>query len=338
MLTPEMIAQYNKAFGNENPEKLLNIVTFGRGGDYYHLAYRIQEWPPAWGNSLEIYIYGDFNAPDSEVQIESLGITIYPEKIEDTHVKSAMYVLRARVEVKEKTVSELADAAHRINILLGMWSLLEWGSADKGWWSWVTHGRQVYGGASKIDHKDLHVPIESLLKLPEPVKRKVEAALYWIREPGSLLQEWHRSDVLRLYASCWNAFECLVEAVNILRPQQKLSKEKKQQLIDEFVAQRGGKLTAQDIQDCYRQFVDPGFSAKARHALIVCFPKEADTYFLECFKAPDKLYQIRNDINHGNVDAEDPNELLRITTRLQLLSKIVLRMFSRLIPFAAPAP
>lgn len=336
MFIPEKIAEYNKFFKNENPEKLMNIITVGQGGDEYHLAYRIQEWPAAWGNNLEIFIYGDFNAPDSEMQIESLGITIYPEKLKDTHINSALYVLKAKVEVKEKSISELANAVHRINILLGIGSLLEWGSAARGWWSWVTHGRPFFGGASGIDHKDFHTPIEVLLNLPQPVKGKVEAALYWIREPGNLVQEWHRSDVLRLYAGYWNAFECLVEAMTLLRPQQKLSKANKQRLIDEFVSQREGKLTAEDIQNCYRRIVDPGFSEKARHALLVCFPNEAETYFFECFQAVDKLYQIRNDINHGNVDAEDPNELLRIETRLHILAKIVLRMFSRLIPFAAP--
>lgn len=45
------------------------------------LEHRIREWPEKWGDDLEILLYGDFEAPESEMHIEPLGITIYPEKL-----------------------------------------------------------------------------------------------------------------------------------------------------------------------------------------------------------------------------------------------------------------
>jgi hypothetical protein len=85
--------------------------------------------------------------------------------------------------------------------------------------------------------------------------------------------------------------------------------------------------------------VNPGFVGKASHALRECFPNEAETYIDECFKAEDRrkrLYDIRNAINHGEVDAENPDELIRIESRLKLLWMIVWRMFGRIVPFPAP--
>lgn len=302
------------------------------------LEYRISQWPSDWENDLQILIYGDFEHPKRDLHIKTLGITVYCEKQDNTVIQSAHCVLKATVKIKEKSVDELIDATRRINVLLGAWTLVEWGNAACGWWSYVTHGS---GGcvATKLAHDDLDRAIDGVVRLPKAVRQKVEAALYWVREPRNLLMEWHRNDLLRIYAAYWNAFECLVEAVTILRPQQKLSKSDKQLLIDAFVKERDGKLTSEDIQKCYHEIVNPGFVGKASHALRVCFGDEAEMYIDECFKLPkrnNRLYDIRSAINHGEVDAENPNELIRIESRLRRLWMIVWRMFGCLVPFPAP--
>jgi hypothetical protein len=181
--------------------------------------------------------------------------------------------------------------------------------------------------------------VETLGKLPEPVARKVRSALYWVREPRQLMMEAHRSDVLRVYAGYWNAFECLVEAVCLLRPQPKLGRAEKQEAIDTFVACRNGKLDAAAISECYKTFVDPGFVAKASHALKVCFPDRADQYVVECFRMKpeqDRLYTIRNAINHGDIDADNPSELLRVEDRRGRLWMIVFGMLGLIIPIDRP--
>ena len=66
----------------------------------------------------------------------------------------------------------------------------------------------------------------------------------------------------------------------------------------------------------------------------------ADRYIVECFRLKnrkDRLYDIRNAISHGEVDAENPEELIRIEARRMRLWMIVFGMFGRLVPFRAPS-
>ena len=86
--------------------------------------------------------------------------------------------------------------------------------------------------------------------------------------------------------------------------------------------------------------VNPGFVGKAQHALTICCNEGANSYIDECFGLADKrnrLYEIRNAINHGSIDAENPKELMRIESRLRKLFFIVWRMFEMLIHFPFPA-
>jgi hypothetical protein len=48
---------------------------------------KIRHWPQAWGDDLHILLYGDFQAPDATQMYQSLGITIHPEKKENTIIK-----------------------------------------------------------------------------------------------------------------------------------------------------------------------------------------------------------------------------------------------------------
>lgn len=311
----------------------------GQASGRAYLERRIQDWPRAWGDDLHILLYGEFNPPGSDLEFPSLGITIYQEKVEPSTFKSAHLVLKGKVKVNEKNIDGVIDAIRRINILLGAIVLESWGNNALGWWSSVTHGWQTLGVHFSFSPTPTERIIEEILKLPPPVRRRIDAALYWVREPKNLRQTYYRSELLRLYAAHWNAFECLVEAVNIIRPREKQSKGDKQRLIDEFLGARGGRLTSNDVQKCYHEIVNPGLVANASHALRVCFRDEAEGYISECFRRADRhnrLYDIRNAINHGEIDAEHPEELLRIESRLQKLWFIVWRMFGCLIPFYAP--
>lgn len=303
------------------------------------LEQRISIWKNKWGDNFWIFIYGDFRPPQDDYRVDELGITIHAEKIENSVVNhSATCVLKATVELEELTIPSLMDAIRRINILLGSWVLVTWGNAPCRWWSWVTHDSGG-GVVESIKHKDLDKAITGVISLRPEIRKKVDAALYWIREPRNLLLETPRSDLLRVYVSYWNAFECLVEAVNLLRPQNKLSKKGKQKLLDDYFASLDTKPTPGNISECYKKVIDPGFKAKAINALNVCFGEKSQIYIDECFDQPneeDNLYQIRNSINHGDIDAENLKELIRIEARLSKLWVIVWGMFGRLVPFPAP--
>jgi hypothetical protein len=308
------------------------------------LEQRINAWPSAWGDDLWILIYGDFEPPSVDLHFPPLGITVHHEKLEKTVVRSASCVLRATVTISKKSVPAIIDATRRINVLLGAWTLIGWGTGACGWWSYVTH--EFHGGVlTKPAQEDLDRAIRGVVNLPTAVRQKFDAALYWVREPRNLLSASHQSDHLKIYAAYWNAFECLVDAVNLIHPPDKMPRDQKQRLIDKFIAERNGKLTAKDIEECHR-IVNPGQVGKAKHALGICFPEDyfpglAKKYASECFEIPntsDQLYQIRNNINHGNVDAENPSELVRISARLDILWIIVWQMMARFVSCPAPAP
>ena len=311
---------------------------WGQASGKAFLEHRIENWPVGWGEDLHILIYGDFEPPIAEMHIESLGITVHPEKLKNTVIKSPMCVIEATVKIEKKNIASLVDAKRRINVFLGAWTIVNWGNNFISWWSYVTHGTGS-GVVTLFDENELHGSINDILQLPKPVRQKVEAALYWVREPRNPFWESYRSDLLRMYTAYWNAFECLVEAINIHCPQNKLSKSDKKREIDKFVSQRSGNLTAEDIQKCYQEIVNQGFVGKAKHALKICFPDNYEMYINECFTTQDPsehLYNIRNAINHGDIDAENPDELIRIESRLSRLWLIVWQMFGRLVRFQAP--
>lgn len=299
---------------------------------------KIAEWPVAWGDDLIALIYGDFDPPTSELEVSNLGIIIEPEKITGSIITSARCVLKARVKIQEKSLSGVIDASSRLNTLLGILAVLNWGNSGSGWWSMMTHNWN--GGVyATIESQRVQHVIEELKNLPVRVARNVRSALYWIREPRQLLWEGYRSDVLRVYAGYWNAFECLVEAVCQLRPPKMLSKAEKQAGIKAFIDARGGTLDAASVSECYKSYVDPGFVAKASHALNTCFPERGSQYVDECFRMKprkDRLYDIRNAINHGDIDADDPRELLRVEDRHRRLWTIVFGMLGLIIPIDRP--
>jgi hypothetical protein len=315
------------------------------GMDYFEadgiawLEERVRQWPSGWGDDLVVLIYGDFQPPKEVLEFPSLGISIFPEKKENTEIMAASCVLEARVKVQEKSVTAILEAARRINVLLGAQTLVDWGHGRCNWWSYVTHadGGSVLG---QWNHAELAKAIGGILDWPPAVRKKIEAALYWVREGGHLIALSYRSDLLRTFSAYWNAFECLVAAICLIKPQIKLSKTEKQRLIDDFIkSKKSVGLTVEDIQECYQKIVNPSFVGKARHALTICFRDGAEYYVESCFRLKNKqnrLYDIRNAIDHGEIDAENPQELVRIDSRLSELWMIVWGMFGRLIPFPAP--
>ena len=283
-------------------------------------------------------IYGDFDAPEHDLDYPTLGITVEAGKLTNTIIKTALCVVGARVDVSEKSLSAVQDAAARLNTFLGIWTIIDWGNRGVGWWSHLTSGTMggVGGPFKKEGMEDALAGIE---RLPPEIKRKVRAALYWIREPKQMMLEGFKSDVLSVYAGYWNAFECLVEAVCLIQPQNKMKKKEKQDGISEFLADHHGQLDVASLGECYRLFVDSGFAAKASHALRVCCPDRADGYINECFGAKpeqERLYAVRNLINHGDIDADSLQEMMRVEEKFWRLKMIVFAMLGRLVPFSYP--
>ena len=312
-------------------------MDFGQACQKAQLERNIKNWPSAWGDKVLVVVYGDFAAPSKDVVLPALKIIIDHENKSGTKFKSAQCVLDIWIEVDEKSISAVMDALRRLNIFLGMW-VLSGGCRACGWFSFLVHGLIGPGAAFSVgvgtNIGSLDPVCRTVLNLPIHVRQKICAALYWVRSPKNLSMDHYlyENDLLIVYSSYWNAFECLVDAVEMIKPQQSLTRSQKQEKIDEFISQQNaihGRLTAEDIQNCYTNIVNPGFRGKAINALTVCFA-DPTQYIRECFDMPEKrdnLYQIRNAIDHGDIDAENPDEMIRVEWRLSKLYPIILEMF-----------
>ena len=328
MSNPSDTAPSRKDFHERSRELVASGVNTLRAHGIAWLEHRLSEWPEPWGNDLEILIYGDFEPLPSPWHVPLLGIVVQPEHIV-TPIVRGWTVHKARVKVEGRTTQALIDAAYRINVLLGSFALTTWGATSIGWWSLVTHelGATV---AANLANADVAQAIERILALPADVRKRVDAALYWIREPMRPIEEAYRTSSLRIYSGDWNAFECLVEAVRLLQPETKLTGKQKRSKIAELFSETGGAPSFDFVQRAH-QILEPGMPGRAEHALRVCFGSAAERFANECFRmAPeeDQLYRIRNAINHGEIDAENPSELIRVESRLPELQGITWQMFA----------
>jgi hypothetical protein len=219
-------------------------------------------WWEKWGDDLHVLIYGDFDAPDHDIEYPALGIAVEAGKRADTFIKTALCVVNARVKVREKSLPAVLDAVARLNTFLGIWTILGWGNRGVGWWCELTHGMSIGTVSGPFEKEGIEVALTGIEQLPPEVKRKVRAALYWIREPKKMMWAKVKSDILHVYAGYWNAFECLVEAVSLIQPQRKMTKQEKQDGITRFIADRQGKLYLASLGECYRKFVDRASSRR----------------------------------------------------------------------------
>jgi len=69
------------------------------------LETRIARWPKEWGDDLQVPIYGDFDAPDHDLDYPALGITVRASKRTGTFITTALCIVSACVKVREKMPS-----------------------------------------------------------------------------------------------------------------------------------------------------------------------------------------------------------------------------------------
>jgi hypothetical protein len=297
-----------------------------------HFEAKIESWPTAWGEDLVALLYGDFNPPAAPLVFERLGITVDPEKLEGTIVVTARTVLRARVTVKGKTVAEVKDAVRRLNLLVGTLSYTNQGAPIR-WWCYLTAGSG--GGIHYVLGENDPGGLLALVDLLPPATRThLTAALYWLREPRGMQSEYSRSDHLAVYAGYWNAFECLVAAADTLAAHDRRTRTEKNNAITDRLEAAGGRLDVSQLQALYREVVDPGFRAKAEHAIRLCTGEHASRLISQCFAhvpAEHSLYNLRNSINHGAVDVDDPETAMLIDSRFPDLFTLVFLMCGGLL-------
>src|SRR4051794_16028403 len=58
------------------------------------LEMQIEDWPAAWGSDLMVLVYGDFVAPEQQLEFPELGITIESGNVTGTIIRDAITVAR----------------------------------------------------------------------------------------------------------------------------------------------------------------------------------------------------------------------------------------------------
>jgi hypothetical protein len=295
------------------------------------LERRVDNWPAEWGSDLVALIYGDFQPPAQPLVFERLGITIEPNKIESTVMSTAGTVLKARVTVNDQSFPAVKDAARRLNLLVGVLSITGQGAAIR-WWCSLT-APNAGAAVPTLGEGDPQQLVAMVQVLPQAVRLKLTAAMYWMRSPRAMILEQHQrgGDHFALFAGYWNAFELLVEAVEEIRPLPKFSRSDKASRIRSRLAERGDAVVASDIEALYREVVNPPLRTRAEHAIRLCTGARASAFVHDCFEHPDtmqRLYGIRNSINHGSVDIDDPEAAIIVEDRFSRLWLLVFEMFS----------
>lgn len=300
-------------------------------------------WPKEWGADLVALVFGDFDPPNENVTFSSLGIILEPEVQVGTIVQVALTVIKARVAVPNQSIEAVRDAARRLNLLCGALSYSNQGAPIR-WWCHLTSPSAGGRKYSLLEGKP-HDLLALVDLLPSDAKRQVEAAMYWLRAERSMLLELQaRPDELALFADYWNAFECLVEAVVLLSPPRKLSRNEKIEALNSRLATAGGRLDPALVSAMYREIVDTGFREKAIYALRLCAGTEADEMIRQAFNYEPKtqsLYSLRNAINHGTIDVNDPETTMLLEYRFGSIFRLIKAMmhgifYLRLAQLVAP--
>ncbi|MBK6769376.1 MAG: hypothetical protein IPG72_10305 [Ardenticatenales bacterium] len=275
---------------------------------------------------------GDFLPPGSDLVHKELRITVYSQPLRNTTVFGrALCVLRVRISVTTHSVRDYSDAIRRLNVLLGSQAVASWGASGIVWWCALTG--MIKGSRAEPFGSDAATFVELLYRLPEQTKHRVEAALYWMREPRSHLGEGYRLDTVRAFTSYWTAFECLVAAACELVPLSKPSVEAISALAAKIWNPDRSEVDREALDRAYRM-ASPGFPVQARHALRTFVPNDADRAIIECFEHTDerlRLHRIRNSISHGGARAEDLIAEAHLAPREAELRRVVWGLLSGLL-------
>ncbi len=158
-------------------------------------------------------------------------------------------------------------------------------------------------------------------QLKEGERRRIANALWWYRKACAAAYY----SVFDSYTAYWNCLEILCNTSG--------SRLNKGPGVDEAIQDflRGKtRIKAGHILECYNRFVNYSIPRQMKDALKPVLGEEQSEQFIhQCFEIQpkeDRLYQIRNDINHGNIRENTSQDLERVYLRGMLLSNVVMSL------------
>lgn len=160
--------------------------------------------------------------------------------------------------------------------------------------------------------------------LSEPEKTQVENALWWYRKGCAAI----KYSLFNGYTAYWNCLEilCGVSGSKIRKGEQVDAK------IQEYLENKR-KVKTKHIVHCYNAFVNYSIKAQVEDALRdLLGAEQGERWAFYCFSvqpSKDQLYQIRNDINHGNIRENNRDDYERVYLRGLLLRWLIFQILNK---------
>ncbi len=301
------------------------------------LDMKIRSWPKGWGEDLVASIYG-FLEIQVKVELPELGIIIepkkeVPKKDGGKFVFGAPYAYSAKLELSSKDKESVLDARNRLEKFLSAWRMTEWPGREVNYWCYL-FSKGGGGVLTSLDNEkleDIKRALSTITKYTESQRALIWQAAWWLRQCNDSFFNNPNPSVFREYLAYWNALECLTEAICDINKPKKLTKQEKNSIINQYLSKINRVPNVEDIYKLYNHVIDPGLSQKIQHAFLVCFRHVGNQYYEECFKKQPKksrLYQIRNDIAHGNIVEYELDDMIRVDEALNRLHIIDNNMLS----------
>ena len=323
-------------------------IPTGEAWETTRLEHALKSWPTQWGNYLHVSLYGGIHITN-DIDIPTLGIHISSKMKTGDFVFGASFCYDCQVKVKSRDIAGFWDAIKRIEIFLNSCSValsFQGGSPTKGAGTSIHYYCQFLSdaGATGLAINDYIDTINSMLEklhtCPSEQRQILLRAMWWMRQARhDFLSGNITPSIFSLYLSYWNAFECLVDYACKINPLGKLPRLKKQEMVDSFFQNLSTSPSLEDVEKCYREIINPGLKKRAMHALTSVLGQETgESFHSECFtknSQADSLYQIRNDIDHGNIVEYDLSTRLRVINGLNRLQDIVLSFIYALLSIEA---
>jgi hypothetical protein len=331
-------------FINRFFERRKQGVPVGEAWEVSRFELSLSNWPKDWGDYLHVSLYGGIQI-DHDIEIPSLGIYVNSEMQTGDFVFGAPFCYDCRIKVKTKTIDGFWDAIGRLELFLNSYSivsLLSGSSPTLGAGDSI-HYYSGFISSSSIAQRSVEQYVEKVLnvlsnleKFPPKQHQILMRAMWWLRQARhDILSGNSNPSVFALYLSYWNAFECLISVICDIFPMAKFSKSQKKEKVSEFFRNLAEEPTPADIVNCYHEIINPGIGERAKHALIsVLKPEIAEQFYQDCFTCvpeDQRLYKIRNDIDHGNIVEYDFPTRIRVINGLNKLQSILILLVDILV-------
>jgi hypothetical protein len=276
----------------------------------------LQEFSAEYPENLEFNVYGELRVEqeDSPLSSEKLEITLLPGKgevgIHTVMKRSGQNVqsVAADIERIERFFDAMALACQGRSILVEP----RLRSARVAISAPVDQG--LLDGAT-----DVLLAVEGL---PIPQRPKVERALAWYRD------SFRTRSPVNHFSMLWNALEILVSERDGPSP----GGDDRLRAARTFLNERGDRLTLKDLNEVCFGILQESIPSRMKRGFQRILGNEAAEFIEKCFERRPleaRLWEVRNDINHGNIVERNSIQVARVIDAAIDLHPIVWKTVSR---------